>query len=286
MEKILLCGASSFVSSGLCELLDKKNLQVDKFSRGVNNRKGNLINGDYIHIDENVFFLDRYDVVINFAILKDRLLEENLSYIKSLIKLCRAKRIKKLMHFSSVMVYSHHAGLVNENTPIEESDETRMEGYGKIKIAVDEYLNSIREQMPFEIIIVRPGYVLAENRPCPFIKPLLLGFAIIKGNSKSKQPIVKREEIHEALIKIIETKHNLPVYHFFPNDGMTKFRFARMQGYKHLIPMPKWLFRGIPLILMKIGIMSKPLYSRFDGMYNENVFSSELTQEKLKITFS
>ena len=113
-----------------------------------------------------------------------------------------------------------------------------------------------------------------------------MGLTLIKGNRKSKQPIVKRDEIHEAVIKIVKTENNLPVYHFFPNDGMTKFRFAKQQGYHCLIPMPKWLFKGLPWILMEVGIMPKSLYSRFDGMYNENVFSSEDTEKKLNIKFT
>lgn len=285
-NKVLIVGSSSFVSQGLADELHKKEKKIDYFSRGTEGRDGNYIKGNYLFISNNKYLNDAYDVVINYAVIKDGSIESNLQFIKSLLHLCKEKGVKKLIHFSSVMVYGYHEGYITEKTPIETIEETWKRGYGEFKIAVDQYLMSVKESLPFELVVVRPGYVLADNRPCPFIRPLLLGFAIIKGNSKSKQPIVKREEIHEALIKIIETKQNLPVYHFFPNDGMTKFRFARMQGYKHLIPMPKWLFRGIPLILMKIGIMSKPLYSRFDGMYNESVFSSEITEKKLGIRFS
>ncbi len=200
--------------------------------------------------------------------------------------MCQDKGVKKLIHFSSVMTYGYHVGMINENTPIETLEETWKKGYGEFKIAVDQYLMSIRDSLPFEVVFVRPGYVLADNRPCPFIRPLPLGFTLIKGDNKSKQPIVKREEIHEAILKIIETDDNIPVYHFFPNDGMTKYRFAMQMGYKHLIPMPRLIFKYLPWLMMKMGIMPKAMYSRFDGMYNECEFSSELTEKKLEIKFS
>ena len=285
-QNILICGASSFVSSGIVERLKREGCTVDCFSRGVLSRQENVIRGDYKEISNNNFLDKEYDVVINYAIIKDGTIEDNLQYIKSLVQLCTDKRVKKLIHFSSVMVYSHHVGYINEETPMETVEETWMEGYGKIKIAVDEYLLSVKDLLPFEIVLVRPGYVLAGSRPCPFIKPLPMQFALIKGYRGSKQPIVKREEIHEAIFKIIQTANNFPVYLLFPNDGMTKYSFAKQQGYKHLIGMPRLMFKHLPFLMMKIGLMSKAMYSRFEGMYNENIFDSAKTQHKLQINFT
>lgn len=286
MKKILVLGGSSFVASGIIKRLEEKNYYVELFSRGEEERKLNTIKGDYLTVADNNYLADTYDIAINYAVIKNGTVDSNLQYIKSLIQMCKDKAVKKLIHFSSVMTYGYHVGRIDENTPIEKLEETWKKGYGEFKIAVDQYLLSIKDSLPFEIVLVRPGYVLADNRPCPFIKPLPFGFTLIKGDSKSKQPIVKREEIHEAIIKIIETEDNLPVYHFFPNDGMTKYRFARQLGYKHLIPMPRLIFKYLPWLMMKVGIMPKAMYSRFDGMYNECEFSSELTEKKLNIKFT
>jgi nucleoside-diphosphate-sugar epimerase len=286
MSKILICGATSFVAKGLAEILRNEGHEIDLFSRGDILKNGNVITGDYLTIANNEYLAPEYDSVVNYSVIKDGTVESNLQYIKSLVKMCQDKGVKKLIHFSSVMTYGYHVGMINENTPIETLEETWKKGYGEFKIAVDQYLMSIRDSLPFEVVFVRPGYVLADNRPCPFIRPLPLGFTLIKGDNKSKQPIVKREEIHEAILKIIETDDNIPVYHFFPNDGMTKYRFAMQMGYKHLIPMPRLIFKYLPWLMMKMGIMPKAMYSRFDGMYNECEFSSELTEKKLEIKFS
>lgn len=276
MKKILICGATSFVAKGFKELLIQQGFDVDTFGRK---------DGSYLEIDKNPMLADSYEAVVNFAILKDQNIGNNVSYMKSLVEMCRQKQVKKLIHFSSIMVYSYHLGKLDENSPIDTVANTMMEGYGKIKIACDEFLNSIKQSLPFEVVMVRPGYVLADNRPAPFIKSLPCGASVILGNKKSRQPIVKREDIHLALLKIIETDKNLPVYHLFQNNDITKYNFAKQTVGGLIIVLPKFIFEGLPRLMMKMGMMKKALYSRFDGMYNYNVASSTMTESKLNIKF-
>lgn len=275
-KKILICGATSFVAKGFKELLIQQGFDVDTFGRK---------DGSYLEIDKNPMLADSYEAVVNFAILKDQNIENNVSYMKSLVEMCRQKHVKKLIHFSSIMVYSYHLGKLDENSPIDTVANTMMEGYGKIKIACDEFLNSIKQSLPFEVVMVRPGYVLADNRPAPFIKRLPCGASVILGNKKSRQPIVKREDIHLALLKIIETDKNLPVYHLFQNNDITKYNFAKQTVGGLILVLPKFIFEGLPRLMMKMGMMKKALYSRFDGMYNYNVASSTMTESKLNIKF-
>lgn len=276
MKKILICGATSFVAKGFKELLIQQGFDVDTFGRK---------DGSYLEIDKNPMLADIYEAVVNFAVLKDQSIEDNVSYMKSLVKMCKQKQVKKLIHFSSIMVYSYHLGKLDENSPIDTVANTMMEGYGKIKIACDEFLNSVKQSLPFEVVMVRPGYVLADNRPAPFIKRLPCGASVILGNKKSRQPIVKREDIHLALLKIIETDKNLPVYHLFQNNDITKYNFAKQTVGCLILVLPKFIFEGLPRLMMKMGMMKKALYSRFDGMYNYNVASSTMTESKLNIKF-
>lgn len=275
-RKILICGATSFVAKGFKELLIQQGFDVDTFGRKK---------GSYLEIDKNPMLADSYEAVVNFAVLKDQSIEDNVSYMKSLVEMCKQKQVKKLIHFSSIMVYSYHLGKLDENSPIDKVANTMMEGYGKIKIACDEFLNSIKQSVPFEVVMVRPGYVLADNRPAPFIKRLPCGVSVILGNKKSRQPIVKREDIHLALLKIIETDKNLSVYHLFQNNDITKYNFAKQTVGGLILVLPKFIFEGMPRLMMKMGLMKKALYSRFDGMYNYNVASSTMTESKLNIKF-
>lgn len=276
MKKILICGATSFVAKGFKEQLIQQGFEVDTFGRK---------DGNYLEIDKNPMLADSYEAVVNFAVLKDQSIEDNVSYMKSLVDMCKQKQVKKLIHFSSIMVYSYHLGKLDENSPIDTVANTMMEGYGKIKIACDEFLNSIKQSLPFEVVMVRPGYVLADNRPAPFIKRLPCGVSVILGNKKSRQPIVKREDIHLALLKIIETDKNLPVYHLFQNNDITKYNFAKQTVGGLILVLPKFIFEALPRLMMKMGMMKKALYSRFDGMYNYNVASSTMTESKLNIKF-
>lgn len=276
MAKILICGATSFVANGFKDLLMQKGYEVDTFGRQ---------DGNYLEIDKNPMLADSYEAVVNFAVLKDQSIEDNVSYMKSLVEMCRQKHVKKLIHFSSIMVYSYHLGKLDENSPIDTVANTMMEGYGKIKIACDEFLNSIKQSFPFEVVMVRPGYVLADGRPAPFIKRLPCGINVILGNKRSKQPIVRREDIHKALVKIIETEKNQPVYHLFQNNDITKYAFAKQMVGGLILTLPKVIFERIPYLMMKLHIIKPSLYSRFDGMYNYNVASSEMTEKKLKMQF-
>ena len=276
MAKILICGATSFVANGFKELLLQKGYEVDTFGRR---------NGSYLEIDKNKDISKQYDAVVNFAVLKDQTMEENVRCMEALVKMCKEHEVKKLIHFSSIMVYNYHLGQLDENSPIETVADTMMEGYGKLKIAVDEYLNNVKIGLPFEVVMVRPGYVLADGRPAPFIKRLPCGINVILGNKKSKQPIVRREDIHKALVKIIETEKNLPVYHLFQNNDITKYAFAKQMVGGLILTLPKAIFERIPYLMMKLHIIKPSLYSRFDGMYNYNVASSEMTEKKLKMQF-
>lgn len=283
--QILIAGAHSFVGTGLADNLSNQHC-VELFSRGADAKTDNVIYGDYLALATNPYLSKTYDVVINLAILKDQSIDDNIRYAQALIDLCNTHHVKKLIHFSSIMVYDNEESVVNEQTHIEESAKTYMRGYGMIKVAVDEYLLQHRDELYAELVLVRPGYVLADNRPCPFIVNLPLKIHVIKGDKRSKQPIVRREDIHKALAAIIDTEKNDPVYHFFPSDGMTKYRYAKKTVGGMILTMPKWLLERIPYALAKLHIIPWSMYSRFQGMYIYSDFQSVQTEKKLNMHFT
>lgn len=283
--KVLLIGETSYVAKGCIDYLKNANYKVQTFGRGDACRNHDSIKGNIYDINENSHFDDEYDFVVNYVVVKDQDVEDNIRYIKKLIDFCKSKHIKKLIHFSSIMVYNYQEKSITETTPIERLDSTYKKGYGEIKIAVDEYLMQVKDDLPFELVLVRPGYVLADDRDCPFIKNLPLGLTLIKGNFKSKQPIVRREDIHTSLAQIMNTAKNNDIYHLFPNNEMTKYKYAKNINSGLIIPMPKCIFKWIPMIFMKLGILSKSIYSRFEGMYIESNFSSSVTEKKLNVKF-
>ena len=88
MNKILICGSTSFVANGFVTLLQKESYEWDTFSRGVKpSRKGNMVRGKYLEIHTNPKLLSEYDIVVNFAVLKDESIEATVKYLQSLVKM-------------------------------------------------------------------------------------------------------------------------------------------------------------------------------------------------------
>lgn len=285
-DKILICGASSFVGKGFQKLAENEGYDVELFSRGTSiKRSNNLIRGNYLEIDKNYELASNYDSVVNYAVLKDDSIQNNIQYIKALLTMCSKHGVKKLIHFSSIMVYDRRLEKIEEASPIEDSNKTNKKGYGQIKIAVDEYLESVRNNLSFDLIIVRPGFVLADGVPCPFIKHISGKWNVIFGDKMSTMPIVDRADIHKALLRILESSNPIPVYHFFPDNQITKYQYAKQTTNGRIVYLPKFIFQQIPYICAKIHIIPWSLYSRFEGMFAHIKYSSKKTEEALNFSF-
>jgi nucleoside-diphosphate-sugar epimerase len=281
-NRILVCGNHSFVATGLMEKLIINSFGVDGFTRGDEKRNVNQVSGNVLEISKNSFLSEEYDVVINMIVLKDQGIEENIAFVKELVELCKIKKVKRLIHFSSIMVYDNNEAFIDETTEIEKN--TFKTGYGAVKIAVDYYLMSLTN-LPFSISFIRPGYVLAVDRPCPFVKKLPFGITIVKGDKNSKQPIVKRDDIHQALLNMITYDPNQSVYLFVPNIEMTKYDYAKEHFGGILVPLPKWFILGFSKLFLRMNLIKKSFYVRIEGMYIESKYNSKKTEEALTIKF-
>jgi nucleoside-diphosphate-sugar epimerase len=280
--KILLFGNRSFVATGLYEKLERANFKVDCFSRGDSERNGFQVSGDVHQISTNPFLDSTYDIVINFIVLKNCSLQENLQYAEELINFCRKKSVKKIIQISSIMVYNNNELVVNENTLIEES--TNKSGYGAIKIEVDRYLQSINN-IPFTISFIRPGYVIAEDRSVPYLKILPFDFAIIKGNNKSVQPIINRDDLQNAITTMLKEEIEGKVFLFVPSDKKTKYNYVKDKYNYRCFFLNKRLIMGITSMLMTVGIISKSFFTRVEGMYIETQYDSSKTEMLLSVKF-
>lgn len=281
-KNILICGYRSFVASGLYDKFIESGYRVDCFTRGDELRNQNVVTGDINNLLNNKHLDSEYDIVINFIILKDKGVSENVEYIKSLVDFCKIKKVNHFIHFSSIMVYDNNEKYIDEFTKIEIN--TFKKGYGEVKIETDRYLESLTD-LPFKISLIRPGYVLDDHRPCPFIKKLPLGFSIIKGDKKSVQPIVKREDIHKALISMIKRDCFDPVFLFTPNNNITKYQYAKEKEGGIIVGLPKWLILGTAKLLFNFKLINAALFVRIESMYIRSVYNSSHTQSRLNIKF-
>ena len=138
-KKILICGHRSFVATGLINKFKTAGIDFDCFSRGKEERNGNVVTGDVFLMHQNSELSENYDTVVNYILLKRKSVEQNIQYCQSLLQFCKDKHVKNLIQISSISVYPNESLEVDETSAIEE-DYHNKGGYASIKVAVDHYL--------------------------------------------------------------------------------------------------------------------------------------------------
>ena len=286
MGKILICGHRSFVASGLEEKLLKKGYNVETFSRGELKIDGNCITGNVFEMADNPYFSGEYDVVINFIIIKDRSVEENIAYIKSLADFCMASGVKNLIQISSISVYPSDVDYVDENSTIEK-DWRRKGGYGSVKVAVDQYLMS--QNWPFEVTFVRPGFIVSDEKELAMagiVTKLPLIGGVLMGDEHTSLPLITKKQIHEALIRIVEAEKKQKVYLLLENMNGIKLQFAKKYYKGHVFLLPKGLTLAAAQTLRVIGVFKTRYLEQVKGLFKHTYYDSSETEYLLQMSFA
>lgn len=286
MKKLLICGHRSFVATGLAQTLIDKGLDVDCFSRGKEEKKGNIITGDVSKMEKNKF-LGCYDTVINFIILKEKSIKENIDYIQSLLSFCKEKGVKNLLQISSISVYPNEALQVDESSDIEK-DYHNKGGYASIKVAVDHYLTDNPVE-GLNVSFVRPGYIYTKNIEISKAGILVskFGLNVLLGDKKTTLPLVNREILHEALFRIIEKEKKNKVYLILNKNKEegTKYKFAADQWNVRPICLPHGLIMAGAKALACIGVFKIRHYLKFVGLFKRTWFNSSESEKALGMSF-
>lgn len=285
MKKVLICGHRSFVATGLVEELEELGITYDCFSRGDERRKGNVVTGDVLKMVDNKL-LDEYDTVINYIILKEQSVEDNIDYIRSLLEFCQKKKVKNLLQISSISVYPNEALVVTESSAIEKDNHNKG-GYASIKVAVDRFL----ENHPVDgltVSFIRPGYIYTKNREISKAGILVckLGMNILLGDKKTTLPLICKETLHKAIAKIILSENKEPVYLLLNKDNNigTKYNFVCNQWNVKPICLPYMPIMLCAKILRAIGVFKQHHYLKFVGLFKRTWFNSEYTENTLGIS--
>lgn len=285
MNKILICGHRSFVAGGLSEKLVKKGYFVETFSRGEQKKEGKSITGNVFEMVNNPFLSEDYDTIINFIIIKNEGIKENIQYIESLHKFCETHRVKRLVLISSISVYPNTVKYVDEKSPIEINPETKG-GYASIKVAVDNWL--IAQKKSYQVIFVRPGYIISDEKPISLagiLKPLGSHFGVLLGNKQTSLPLVKKDLVHEALIRIVEDNNPSEVYLLLENQNGKKIDFIKKCFKGKVISLPKGLTLFAAKVLKTVGIFKYRHYQQVLGLFKDTYFDSSETEFKLQLSF-
>ncbi|WP_273164011.1 NAD-dependent epimerase/dehydratase family protein [Bacteroides fluxus] len=281
---ILICGHRAFAARNLKERLKQIGHTVICFSRGEEKREGDTVTGLITQIDTNPLLLEEIDVVINFILLKKESFEDNLAYIEALCRFCKKKKIKKLIHISSISVYPNEAELITEETEIDHNYRLKG-GYGAQKILIDEYLIKQRDEKGLPLILLRPGFITASDHPNPIggiAKMLPIGFTLLIGNRESTLPIVSRDEMQYGLLKVIEDIHPLPVYLLIRESKGTKANYVKtLFPDTILISLPESIVVGLSQTLKILHIFDERKFQMVKGVFKINKFNAEKTYNKI-----
>lgn len=286
MNNVLICGHKSFVATGLTKVLENNNITYECFSRGFLSREGNVVYGDVLKMSQNNL-LGSYETVINFIILKGKSVEENLAYTKSLLEFCKTKSVKHLIQISSISTYPNDADVITEKSSIEANYQNKG-GYASVKVAVDHYLkdNPINGM---KVSFVRPGFIYTKNHDISKAGILFskFGLNILLGDKKTSLPLVSREKIHEALIKIVQAEEKKDVYLLLnpdKEDG-TKYHFVNCQWNVKPMTLPSWPFLTAAKLLKNVGIFKEHHYMKVVGLFKRTWFDSRETEKALGMSF-
>ncbi len=282
MKKVLICGHRSFVATGLGKELEKACISYDCFSRGEEKREGNVVTGDVLRMADNEL-LDEYDTVINYIILKEQSVEDNIAYIQSLLDFCKKNHVKHLLQISSISVYPNEADIVTETSNIEK-DYHNKGGYASIKVAVDHYLT----EHPVEgmtVSFIRPGYIYTKNKEISKAGILVskMGLNVLLGDKKTTLPLICRETLHKAIAKIVASEKKKSVYLLLNKDKRlgTKYNFVCNQWNVKPICLPYAPIITCAKLLKSIGIFKQHHYLKFVGLFKRTWFNSTHTEEAI-----
>ena len=285
MLTILICGHRSYAARGLKSVLENQGHNVLEFSRGKVKREGRVITGPVVEMDENPMFKENVDVVINFILLQNATVKENESYINALLRFCTVHSVRRLIQISSISSYPNDASLIKEDTPTEKC--VGLKGrYGRIKAAVDNLLERSRQLVSFEIVFVRPGYIVAADNPHPFkgiAKFLGSRVAILIGDKKATLPCIHRDVLHLCLAEITTQDNPLPVYLLVESGNGTKYSYFRLHSRAMVIPLSKWMFFLGVNIAKSLHVLKERHVCMIKGVFKVNRFDNTLTKSRLKV---
>ncbi len=283
--RILICGHRSFAATGLVEALERAGHAVETFSRGDSERSGNHITGNVFTIDESKHLSERYDFVINFIIIKNESVGDNLRYARALVNLCNRVRPRALIQISSISAYSRERPRVVETTPIS-TPGTARGPYAAIKSEVDHHLESADRQFP--ICFVRPGFITD-----PSVTPSMAGVArrlcgpvhLLMGDRKTPLPQISRADLHEALARIVEKRQLDSCYLLCSNRQGTKYAYARKHLNGPILSLPRTPTLLTARFLKAMGLFSERQYFQVRGLFCRTSFDPSVTEKALGMEF-
>lgn len=205
------------------------------------------------------------DVLINYAIVKNGTIEQNIALADQVMRAARALGVRRLIHISSISVLPSVTGELDEDAV---AVEARWKGiYSRVKAAVEKHV--IAAWKHAELDVVRPGFILAPGLVDSMVgtgKLLPTGHVLGLGSRGTVIMLIHRDTVDTALVRIAGAPLvDGPVrknYMLVAPNAPTRLEYLDFQcrelgrGWSAL-HFPAWLWRAglacasVPLSLLK-----------------------------------
>lgn len=283
--KILICGHRAYAARNMVALLVSAGYEVYCFSRGEVKREDNVITGPVVEMNKNPFLQDvDVDAIVNFILLDGDTVENNIAYIRSLYHYAIVHCVQKIVHLSSISVYSNDSNIITEETPVDPYPELKGE-YGALKIHIDNELEKFKKEGKVKIVFIRPGFIIAPDKKDALvgIAQILLGhIALLMGDRKSTLPIVERDDMQMAVLKIIKDKNPMDTYILVNHGVHTKAEYLVLVNEKlKIISLSKNLVTLMACLLKKIGLFNERKYRIVRGLFKVQNFNAGKTYQRI-----
>ncbi len=201
--KILLLASSSFAAASLPASLRAAGHDVWTFNRSRPAEAGPQdLAGSYEFLgDITTAAMGSAEVLINFAIVKNGSIEQNIELADRVMEAGRRLGVKRFIHISSISVLPSVEGVLNEDAV---AVEAKWKGvYSRVKAAVESHV--IPRWKEGELVVVRPGFILDQGLVDSMVgtgKALPTGHVLGLGNRRTIIMLIHRRTVDEALTRI------------------------------------------------------------------------------------
>lgn len=295
--KILLLASSSFAATGLLDQLRAARHEVWTFNRSALPQAGSRdLAGAYDKLGDIAHAeMQECDVLINYAIVKNGTIEQNIRMTDLIMEAARRLGVKRFIHISSISVLPSITGTVDED--VSAVDAKWKGSYSRVKAAVEQHI--IAQWKTGELDIVRPGFILAEGLVDSMVgtgMKLPTGQVLGLGNRKTVIMLIHRDTVNEALTKIAsaplpDAPKMKPFMLVAPNaptrEEYLGFQCRELGRGWSTIHFPSWLWRlalacgSVPLSLLKRKQFR--LVKLFEHNLNVRQYNCTKTQQALNL---
>ena len=293
--KVLVFGSSSFAGKCLEARLAGAGHEVYHFNRGPVASDGRRITGGLEGLEDNPHWPKQIDAIINYTLLKDQTVEENIEFCARLLALARRVGCGRLIHISSVSAYKFSSRVIDENAEVE-SDPANKGAYAALKVATENYLRKHAGDVP--LVFVRPGFILGEGLVSATVGTAVKipgGKLMILGNAQDTMPLTTRAILDDSLLALVEREQVQPGENFLVVDSHSpskreyvEYCAHRLGQAKEVWTLPAALWLGIAAVaqglLNLVGKGETKVWQKFYSVSKVYRYDSARTAARLGVS--